>query len=487
MAARSVSVLPLALLACACRVGPDYRSPDLSARTEPAWREPSGPEITRTRADLARWWQYLESDELDALAERLVHDNLSLAEARQRIVAAHARSAIAGADRRPRVDADVGYVRAGTGDQSVNFIGPPPGQEVSVTSAGVAALWELDFWGRVGRLVEAADAGVDVAVEDYRDASVSLLAELALAYVEACSAHALLDLQRRDVDLRRRTVELARSRLGAGNGSRLDVEQAERELERSRARAPELERTLRAAENRVAVLVGARPADGFVAARDPLSLPPEIGIGLPADLLARRADVRAAERRLAEAVARVGVAEAERYPRITIHGTLTLGARTLDALAAGSDALSYSIGPSLVVPLFAGGRLEARVRLEEAQAEAARLAFEQALLRATEEVENAAEGSVRARQRVLRLEAAAARARAAATLAGELYASGLQGLLAVLDAQREELAIESDLLLARQAALGQAIALYRALGGGWEPIGLEGEIEAADEARRGER
>jgi NodT family efflux transporter outer membrane factor (OMF) lipoprotein len=431
--------------------------------------------VTAERSALALWWQKLGSTELDALAQQLLRQNLSLAEARQRVVAARARRGIAHAERLPQVDAGAGYTRAGTGDESLNFVGPPPGRDVSVYSASLDAGWELDLWGRVARLVEAADADIEVTVEDYRDAAVSLLAELALAYVDATTLHERLATLQRSIDLQTETVRLAQSRFDAGTGARLDVEQSRRELEQTRARVPQLERDLAAAENRIAVLVGERPADGLVAAATPLTLPPGIGRGVPADLLERRADVRRAERALAAAVARIGAAEAERYPSISITGTVALRAMDLDTLAS-SDALAYSVGPSLTVPVFRGGLIESEVQLREADAEGARIAFERALLAAIGEVEDAAVGVARTRERAQALAAAAEAARRTATMAQQLYDAGLRDLLQVIDAQRAQVAVEDDLLVARQAAFAQTIGLYRALGGGFEPIGLDGAL-----------
>jgi outer membrane protein, multidrug efflux system len=476
-ARRRGPLLGLLVLAAGCRVGPEHEPPDLSARTDPAWRNPSGPELTAEREQLARWWEQLGSPELSELAARLWVDNLSLSEARQRVLAARARRGVVAGERLPEVYGEATYMRAGTGDDSLNFQGPPPGRDVDVFSLGASAAWELDLWGRVGRLVESADAEVDIAIEDHRDAAVSLLAELALAYIDARALHLRLDVLERSIALQEETARLARSRFEAGNGARLDVEQAARELELSRARVPELRRALRAAENRVAILVGERPRDGLVAAEDELALPASIGLGLPADLLVRRADVRRAERRLAAAVARIGSAEAERYPRVSLTGTVALRAQDVDTLFGGADALSYSLGPGLSIPLFTGGRIDSEVAFREARAEEARLAFERTLLEAIAEVETAGEGVVRTRQRVERLEAAVESARAAAALAQELFDAGLRDLLQVVDAQRAQVATEDELLVAWQAALARTVELYRALGGGWDVF--EGDAEEA--------
>lgn len=478
-------VAGFALVATACTVGPDYEVPDLTARTAAAWRQPAGDAVVRERADLARWWERFHSDELSALAARLAAQNLSLAEARQRIVTARARRGIDAAERLPQLSGGAGYARAGTGDDSLNFQGPPPGRDVDVYSLSVTAGWELDLWGRVARLLEAADADIDVAVEDYRDAAVSLLAELALAYVDAATLHQRLEVVGRNVELQQQTARLAQSRLDAGSGTRLDVEQAQRELQTTQSRLPQLQQALAAAENRIAVLVGERPRDGLVTATEPLALPAQLGLGVPAELLSRRADVRRGERRLAAATARIGATEAERYPTIALGGTLALRAQDASTLGRGADALSYSFGPNLVVPLFTGGRIDSAVAVRRSEAQTARLEFERTLLQAIAEVEDAAAGVVRTQEREQQLDAAARSAHAAVALAQQLYQSGSRNLLQVIDAQRAQVASEDALLLARQAALVQTILLYRALGGGFETIGLDGDTDADPGSDRG--
>lgn len=465
-------VLVTAALAAACTVGPDYQRPDLSARTDAAWRAPVGDAVVGQRTELVRWWQGLGSAELSAFAERLVAQNLSLEAARQRIVTARAQRGIVDAARLPQAGAGAGYVRAGTGNRGLNFQGPPPGKQVDVYSLSVTPVWELDLWGRVARLVEAADAAIDVSVEDYRDAAVALLAQLALAYVDAVTLHERIDVHARTVALLRATAGLAQSRLDAGNGTRFDVEQTRRELEQTEGQLPALQQALAAAENRIAVLLGERPRDGLVAAAQPLRLPAAIGIGVPADLLSRRADVRRRERQLAAAVAGIGAAEAERYPSVSIGGSFALRARRVDTLFDGADALSYSFGPGVTVPLLTGGRVDSAVTARSAEAEAARLAFEASVLEAVAEVEDAAVGVGSTRERLAHLERAAAAARRAVDLAQQLHAAGSRGLQPVLDAQRALAQIEDACVLAHRDALAQTIGLYRALGGGWEAVEL---------------
>ena len=201
------------------------------------------------------------------------------------------------------------------------------------------------------------------------------------------------------------------------------------------------------------------------------TLPGAIGLGLPADLLSRRADVRRAEREYAAAFYEIGAAEAERYPRVSLGGTFALQAGETESLF-DAKSFVYSVGPSVTLPLFEGGRIGANVRVQKAQAEQARLRYVRAVLRAVGETESAARGVVETRKRVADLERAVAAANKGVTLADELYRLGVRGILQLIDAQRELVAVEDELLLARQSAAQETVSLYRALGGGWEGVPL---------------
>ncbi|MCA8941648.1 MAG: efflux transporter outer membrane subunit [Planctomycetes bacterium] len=452
-----------------CTVGPDHESPDVAELLEANWRQAPGSGLVEDeRTELVGWWRRFGSAELDALATRLLQQNLSLREAAERVVAVRANVGATDAQRSPRLDGEGSAFRAGTGDESLNFQGPPPGTDVSVYSLGVAAGWELDLWGRVARLVENARAEVAIAEEDFRGVAVTLLAELAIAYVDATSLQHRLEIARRELATRERTLELTRSRLDAGTGTRVEWLAAQRELAAARARLPELEQARRLAENRIALLVGERPRDGLVVAAGELTLPEQVSRGVPADLLAHRTDVRGAERRLAAAVARIGAVEAERYPRIALNGSLALRTSEFDELFAGRSAVSYSIGPSLTVPLFDGARITSEVHFREARAREARIAFERTVLAAIGEVEAAATSLVKSRERLAQTEQAAAAAAEAARLERQLYEAGSVSLMLALDAERARLALDDASWSSRQAALVSTIDLYRALGGGFE-------------------
>lgn len=463
------------LVLSACSVGPEYTPPDLKSVVRPPWAaESATSETTRLSAEaatVAGWWHAFGDETLPHLIERLCTQNLSLAEARQRVVAAQATRDSAASGWFPAVDgtADAGY--AGTGEDAVNFRGPPPGKETDIYSAGIAASWEVDLWGRIGHLTHAADAAIGIALEDYHAAAVSLAAELAITYFELRVLAARLAVLEQNIELQKRALAIAESELDAGTGTRLSVAQATLALRQTIALRPGLNEAITRAENRLSVLLGQRPIAGFDFASGLPSMPRVIGLGLPADLLERRADVRRANASYRSAVELIGAAEAERYPEIRISGTFQLQTPDIaDLFSAG--AATYTIGPSLRVPLVDGGRIDANVRTRTAEAAERRLALERILIGAIAEVESAAVGVVRSEERERELETAADAAKEAAALAESLYRSGLAGFLEVVDAERALVSIEDAVLVAKGDALAETVRLYRALGGSWATLPL---------------
>ncbi len=455
-----------------CMVGPTYHPPDVSGYTKQKWQasflEGSGA-LDGQAQPMTVWWRQFKDPELSGLVEKLVGSNLALAEARQRIVEARARRGIVNAERLPRMDLTADYFRAGTGKEALTFQGPPPGEQINLYAAGAVAGWELDLWGRVAHLIESADAQIEIGYADYHDMMVSLAAELTLAYIDARTLQARLEMVRRNIVLQEKTVALFETRYRAGNGAQLPVVQAKRLLESTRAFIPEYKRALTAAENRINVLLG-KPPEANILKPGPLpSVPPLIGIGLPVDLLVRRPDIRGAERRYAAAVAQIGAAEADQYVRLSLSGTLKLQTDTVGALL-GKDAIVYMLSPGLQFPLFSGGRIRGNIQVRQSQAEQARLALEQKILEALAEVENAAFGVVRSQEQVINLTAAQKAAQQSVHLTDTLYRAGLDNFFQVIDAEEKLVALQEDLLLTRQKALAQVVQLYRALGGGWQVL-----------------
>ncbi len=461
------------IMAAGCTtVGPDYETPDLSDQYRATWANALGAGETTSLSistPMAEWWRQFQDPELERLVGALAEGNLRLAEARERIVEARARRGVVHADLLPQVGLTGQAVGAGTGDEALTFQGPPPGDEETLFAAGVLARWELDLWGRVSRLTEAADRDIDANLEAYRHVAVSLTAEMTLAYVDARALEGRLSVLDRNIALLEQSLRLAESRFQAGIGTELDVKQARRLLSQTRADRPTLIQSLAVAYHRIAVLLGDPPTDRVIVTGVMPQPPEAVGMGLPADLITRRADVRRAGQEYAAAVARVGAAFADRYPRLSLTGSLTFASGDSGELFQ-RDALVYSLGPNLSFPLFDGGRIDSNIRVRESRSEQARLNLQRILLDAVREVEDAAVGVIQNQQRVFQLREAAADARHSVVLAEQLYDNGLGSLFQLIDAQRELVAVEDALLVARQDELGEIVLLYRALGGGWTAL-----------------
>lgn len=451
----------LALAACA--VGPDIEAPDLSAQIPDSWLSA---EDGAAQSDISAWWSLLGDAELTGLIERALVGSFDLAEARERVVAARARRGIANADRLPGLDAETFYERTQTGDESGSADGLPRSADIDVYSLGVVAGWELDLWGRVERLVEAADADIGAATEDFRAARVALAAEVARELVLIRSLDTERAIVASTILADRDALDIARSRADAGFADELDVARAARLLEANRAIVPGLDADRREAEFRLAVLLGETPGSVKITGH---GLPRRDVVpnrGVPADLLLRRPDLRRAERELAAATARIGAAEAERYPAVALSGSLSLQGPDIGD-AVNPEAYILRFGPSITLPIFRGGRIDSRVMEAESERRAALTRLRAATLAALSEVETAAMRRVRAEERVERFAAALAAAEDAERLSLDRYTAGAVDFLDVTEARSERLAIERDQTVAERDATLRLIDLYAALGGGW--------------------
>ncbi|MEM9066179.1 MAG: TolC family protein [Planctomycetota bacterium] len=447
-----------------CAIGPDHERPDSSTLVPEAWSQSAG---DGTTGAITTWWRSLEDKELTDLIERSFAESLTLAEARERVIEARARRGIANADRLPTLDAEASYSRLATGDESLVVGGAPPGIEADVYSLGAVAGWELDLWGRVGRLVEAADAEIEFAIEDFRATRVALAAEIARECILIRAIDRDIWLVESTVETGQDAVEIAQARAVAGFGDELDVARAQRDLDSDLALLPLLSADRMEAEFRIAVLVGAAPGEISLGNADLPRRDVVPSLGVPADLLLRRPDLRRAERELAAATARIGAAEAERLPRLTVSGSISLQGPELGD-AFNPDAFVLQAGPGISLPLFQGGRIRSRVLQAESQQRQALLRLESSVLDALAEVETASMRRVRSEERVTRLVAAEAAAKNAEDLSTDRYTAGQVDFLDVTESRRSRLSIERSRVAAERDALLRLVDLYAALGGGWE-------------------
>ncbi|MBL8761923.1 MAG: efflux transporter outer membrane subunit [Phycisphaerae bacterium] len=461
------------LASVGCKVTNDYAPPQTrppeSFRTL-AVDSPVTSALRNSPAALDSWWKTFNDPLLDSLIERAVASNLDLKLAEARIREARAQRRFIKADESPRLDAAGAYTRSRNSENTVGSFGSD--ESYDLFQAGFDASWELDIFGRVSRGVEAADADLAASVEARSAVLVSLLAEMALNYVEHRSLQISLDIAQKAVTAQESTLSLTESRFSAGLIGELDVARAKAQLETRRSQVPPIKIAMARSAHRLATLLG-KPAgslDEELKTATPLPvIPPDIAVGVPADMLRRRPDVRRAERQLAAATARVGVATTDLYPRFSLNGTL--GAQSSQfADLFDINSRYWSLGPSVTWPVFDAGRVRANIAVQDARVEQSLTQYEQVVLASYEESENAMVGFLREQARRASLAASVEANRRALALAEQLYSSGLADFLNVLDAQRSLFVAEEALTQSEQAVVSNLISIYKSLGGGWESL-----------------
>ncbi len=457
-------IAPMALVTLSCTVGPHYHRPEI--RTDAAFQNASAAQFTQTATSI-KWWSIFNDPQLS----QLIHD-AATANHDLRIAAANLRQARAllleaRYDYYPTVTASGGYERQRFSRASA--LGQDRNRDLF--SAGFDATWELDLFGRVRRSVEARKAEVAAAQASLDNVLVSIFAEVARNYFDLRGSQDRLAVARRNAQNQSDTYKLTVNLLNGGRGNELDTSRAKAQLETTEASIPTLETSVEQIIYRLSVLTGRQPA----ALKSTLStvaalpgLPATIAIGNPADLLRRRPDITIAERNLAAATARVGIATADLYPRITFVGSIGAEANQFpDLFRSGSD--TYSFGPHITWAAFDLGRVKARLNATKAQADVELATFEQTVLNALEESDGALVAYSKELTRLGHLAAAEESSRKAADLAKNRFETGGIGdFLTVLDAQRSTLLAQDELSQSKARAATLLIAIFKALGGGWE-------------------
>jgi outer membrane protein, multidrug efflux system len=476
-------LLILALVAsggCAM-VGPDYTRPTTTLPTE--WSTPlrggvmTGIEDRRT---LATWWKTLDDATLSSLMDRAVQGNLDLKKARSRVREARALQGVTRAGLFPTVDAS-GSLSSIGGGKDANL-----GNTTDLYRTGLDASWELDVFGGVRRSVEAAGADVGASEEDLRDVLVSLLSEVALNYVEARTFQARLAVAEANLTTQDETYQLTRWRNEAGLSDELAVQQARYNLENTRSQLPTFKAGLEEAMNRLAVLLGKQPGalrKEMETARPIPVTPPEVAIGIPADILRQRPDVRRAERQLAAETARIGVARVNLYPKFTLNGSIGLESLSPSRLFSSVSKV-FSYVPRITWPVFDAGAIRSKIEVQSAIQEQSLIRYEAAVLTALEDVENALVAYAEEQQREASLAETSRAAQLAAQLAEHKYGAGLTDFTSVLDAQRALRAFQDQLAQSDGAVTSNLVRLYKALGGGWTCLLPEKEQSSRDGENR---
>lgn len=451
-------------------VGPDYHKPDLSP--EGTWHAPMQKGLRGNPADpklLAHWWTILNDPVLTDLISKAVENNLDVRLALERIRQYRLLKGIKEADKLPTLNASGQASWTGTSNED------DTGTVIKSYGAGLDAGWEVDLFGRIQRSIEAADASLAAKQEALRDALVSLVADLADSYIGVRTAQIRLRVVKRSIATQTESFQLTQWQNQAGLTDELDVHQARYSLENAKAQIPALESTLAEAMNRVAVLSGLPPGTLNNTLTTPKSLPrlpSAIAVGLPADALRRRPDIREAEYELIAQTAQVGVATADLYPKLTLSGSIGVDALTPAELIDNAITPSHwarSLAASLSHTLFDAGSIRKNIEVQSSLQEQALIQYKASILAALEEVENALVAYAKEQSRLDHLSIAAEQARIAEDLAQKKYQSGLVDFTTVLTSQQTVLSYENDLASSQGACVSNLITLYKVLGGGWPP------------------
>lgn len=451
-----------------CMVGPDYVRP--TAPVADDWID-DGPAVSHdpTRAEL--WWEVFGDPILNDLVTRAVANNRSLRAAALRVVQFQAERGVAIGGIYPQTQEITGSYQRQTLSRNAFGFGSEPGINTSFDTwnLGFDAAWEIDLWGRFRRGIEAADADLLASLADYDDALVSLLGDVAASYVRLRLADDRLAIARANVAVQQDALDIARIRYEAGGTSELDVQQATNLLRDTEATIPQFQVLRRESEDALCALVGVPPGElADIIDPGPIpSVPPTIAVGIPSELLERRPDIRRAERQLAAASARIGVAKADLFPRIAISGNVGLSAEQAAELFAGNSFAAVG-GPSFEWPVLNYGRIINNVRAQDATFQGLVAVYEDTVLRAQQEVEDALIGYVRGMAAVALLERSVAAANRAVELSIIQYREGAADYTRVLDTQQAKLTSDDRLANQRGTVTLAVVNLYRALGGGWQ-------------------
>lgn len=459
------SLLVLALSACA--VGPDYQTPTTEAAHITAATDGAQGQKNFDRARFEGiWWQQFEDPILNELVNTSLQGNRELRVTFDRLRAARAFRDDVSNDAMPVVTSRVSSDLAK---------GQIPGQTTDRVSSerydlGLDMAWELDLFGRIQRNLEAADADTQVAAADLYQLQVTLIAELVDAYGQLRGAQLREKIALANLANQQESSKITVTLRDAGVGDQLDVVRADARLASVEASVPQLQEVQIRQRNRIATLLGQRP-DKLSVDLSPASLPAiakALPIGDPGELLQRRPDIQSAERKLAAATARIGVAKADLFPRVSLSGFLGFTAGRGSQIGS-SAANAWALGPSITWAAFDLGSVRARLRAADANADGALASYEQQVLLALEESENAFSDYGKRQQRLISLIRQSESSRAAADLAEIRYREGTVDFLVLLDAQRERLAAEDAQAQAEVDLYRGIVAIYKALGGGWQP------------------
>ena len=465
-AARAVALAWAALLGACTTLGPDFKRPEvpwLDSWTGGSLEPLSTTKGARSSETTLEWWRRFNDPVLDRLVAEALRANPNVRTAGLRIMEARAQLGIAGSSLYPQVKQATGEVLWG-GEHRER------GSTTSAVAfnAGLRASWELDFWGKFQRSIEAADAGYWASIALYDDVQVLMASQVASLYISIRTVKVRLRIAAENAALQKRNLDISERLFKSGHDSELDVQQAKSQYLATLATIPALEIGVRQAQNALSILLARPPGPlpEMVEAKDTIPQADlDVIVDMPADLLRRRPDVRAAEMQLAAQSALIGVSTADLYPSISLLGSIGLSATSLSSSAR---SLTWGIGPSLVWNVFDQGRLTNTVLLQDARFQQLYEQYQDAVLRAAREVDDAAVSFAKTREQIVLLDESVKAAQRSLDIATLQYREGLTDFQRVLDSQRS-LFIQQDTLVATQGGVMQSlVAIYKAMGGGWE-------------------
>lgn len=452
------------LFACGCALGPDYERPDVGAPSAYEQELDSGETIANLQ-----WWELFQDEELQRLITIALEESQSVAIAAARVEEARARYGFVRADLFPRVDGRAGAQRGNLAEQILPGISGAGIQEGYTLAADLS--WEVDIWGKLRRSTQAARSELLATQYGENAVIISLVADVASAYLLLRDLDAQREISRRTQQGRIDSLEIIQARFDKGTVPLLDVNQAEIEEVDATVRLVETERAIIQTENFISVLLGRNP--GRIkrgASLEDQVFPPDIPAGLPSELLQRRPDVLAAEQQLAAQTARIGVAKALRWPSLSLTGSLGLANNDVSDLL-DSDSKIWSVGADFFTPIFNSGKLKRQIEIEVARTEQLLNQYELTVLQSLREVDDALAGI-----RTYKDESTARRrqvnaARSASNLSWARYNGGVASYLEVLETQRALFRAELESSITYRQQLVSIVQLYKALGGGWDDAG----------------
>jgi NodT family efflux transporter outer membrane factor (OMF) lipoprotein len=487
-------VLVFLLLASGCpKVGPNFVKPE--ANVNQNWLETGQYKQVSTKPDDYRnWWRSFNDPVLDTLIQKAYQQNLDLQIAGVRVLEARAQVGVAVGNLYPQSQQLTGTVQKFRISQSNLSTGTTTPTNFWFDSIGAAATWEIDFWGKIRRAIESSDASLLASISDYDNSLVSLTGDVATSYVLLRTLEKRLAIAHQNVVVQKKSLKIATARWKGGTTSLRDVEQATTVLDSTEASIPTLESEVRQTQNNLCLLMGMPPSDikHLLGSKSAIPAPPpQVALGIPADLLRRRPDIQSAEWQAAAQCAQIGVNKADLFPAFSLSGNFGFSATDVGRFTLAdmfqSKSRSWGFGPSVQWNIFNYGRIMNQVRVQDARFQALLINYQNTVLKAQQEVENALIAFLKSQQRAQKLAGSVAAAKKSAELAMLQYQEGITDFTTVLTAEQNLLTVQDSLAITVGEISNNLVKVYRAMGGGWQLAEGQNPVSADNTAQMAAR